>query len=439
MKKVLFATAFLASSLLSIPISAREPEIDLFTLCSKFPQNSKCKNFEAPIPLEERDGQEASCRFVLGDFQENAGCKIKLTEDTLTFYQEQGDKIEQIDNKRMTIEYNIPLEQIFISNNQIWNGVHRWEIAYSEDAETESENSTNTLILLSDEELSKAIADNLYDRTIVDSIDLLYRNFKPVKNDDTDLEALVQRLTETKECIGCNLENAELAGIDLSRANLEGANLEGANLEGTNLQAAYLMGVNLKNANLSGADLGGAILPLSRLQNATLKGTGLQAANLHGADLRQANLEQAYLRAPAFLQEANLQRANLVGADLRGTNFTKADLTEADLQSANLRDTNVKLDDIPSGYTAGEAALDYLIGVPIFSLSNSGVDFKTNLTEANLTGANLKEARLEEVYVTDTNFSDANLVGAKIESTNLEEANFCGATFSDETPLTEKC
>ncbi|VEP18870.1 Pentapeptide repeat protein [Hyella patelloides LEGE 07179] len=439
-KKILFISTLVLSSFLSPSIFAQEAEVDLFTLCSKFPHNSKCKDFEAPIPLKERAGEAANCQVFLGDFQKNAACKIKLTEDTLTFYQEQGDKIEQLDDQRLTVEYSIPLERIFISNNQIWNGVYRWEISYLEDAKTETKNSSNTLIVLTNEEMSKAIAEKFYNHTIADSIDMLAQAQEAtITENNLDTKAQVQQLIETKECIGCNLENADLSGVDLEQANLEGTNFAGANLEGANLKNSYLMGANLEGANLNLAELGGAIFVLTQLNNATLKAANLQATNLHGADLRQADLEKASLRAPAFLQEANLQQANLVAADLRGANFYRADLTEANLQSANLRDTNVKLKNIPSGYTAGEIALDYLIGVPIFGLSNSGVDFKTNLIEANLTGANLREARLEQVSITDTNFSNANFVGAKIESTNLEEANFCGATFSDETPLSEKC
>lgn len=439
MNKILLTTTLLLNSLLSPLSLAQETEIDLFTLCSKFPQNSKCKNFDAPIPLKERAGEEASCQLFLGDFQKNAACKISFKDDTLTFYQEQGDKIEQLEDKRVSIEYKIPLERIFLTNKQVWNGVYRWQIAYLEDAETETKNSSNNLILLTNEELAKAIADKLYNRTIPESIDMLSRSTATTKtNTDTDTTAQVKQLIETKECIGCNLQNADLAGVDLEKANLEGANLEGANLEGANLTNSYLMGANLKGANLNVAELGGAILALTQLNNATLQAANLQATNLHGADLRQADLEKASLRAPALLQEANLQGANLQEADLRGANFYRADLTEANLQSANLRDTNVKLKNIPGNYTAGEAALDYVIGVPIFGLSNSGVDFKTNLTEANLTGANLKEARLEQVYITDANFSDADFTGAKIESTNLEEANFCGATFTEETPLSKQ-
>ena len=54
---------------------------------------------------------------------------------------------------------------------------------------------------------------------------------------------LVKQLQETKQCPGCNLQNANLQGTNLKGANLSNANLQGANLKGVNLQ-----GTNLKGA-----------------------------------------------------------------------------------------------------------------------------------------------------------------------------------------------
>jgi uncharacterized protein YjbI with pentapeptide repeats len=433
MKKLLLTATLIISSLLSQSSLAQE-EIapELYELCAKFPLNTKCKEIEVPISLKDRMGETASCQLFLGEFQKNAACKISFKDNTLIFYQEQGDKLERLEDERATVEYKIPLDRIFLTNKQIWNSIYRWEIAYLEDTEAETKNSSNNLILLTNEEFSKAIAKNLDSHTISESIDMLAQ-----AKTNTNITADVSQLIETKECVGCNLQNADLAGVDLERANLEGANLQGANLEGANLANSYLMGANLKGANLNVAELGGAILALAQLNKAKLQATNLQATNLQGADLRQANLEKAALQAPALLQEANLQGANLSAADLRGTNFYRADLTNANLQSANLKDIKVKLQDIPGDYLTGEAALDYLVGGIFLVSSNSKVDFKTNLTEANLTGANLKEAQLEQVAVTNTNFSNADFTGAKIESTNLEEANFCGATFTEETSLSK--
>ncbi|NJR64679.1 MAG: pentapeptide repeat-containing protein [Leptolyngbyaceae cyanobacterium CRU_2_3] len=66
----------------------------------------------------------------------------------------------------------------------------------------------------------------------------------------------IQSLLETKQCLDCNLQGANLARLDLKQTNLEGANLKGANLRGASLGNANLERANLQNANLEGADLG---------------------------------------------------------------------------------------------------------------------------------------------------------------------------------------
>jgi hypothetical protein len=63
-----------------------------------------------------------------------------------------------------------------------------------------------------------------------------------------------------KNCPGCNLLKADLAGADLSHANLAGANLAEADLRQANLRKANLKGANLYKADLTGADMSGAEL-----------------------------------------------------------------------------------------------------------------------------------------------------------------------------------
>ena len=81
------------------------------------------------------------------------------------------------------------------------------------------------------------------------------------------------KLKATKNCLGCDLTQANLTGADLSNANLTGAKLHKANLHGTNLTKTDLTG-----AALNGADLTGA-----KLESANLTGARLYRANLTGA------------------------------------------------------------------------------------------------------------------------------------------------------------
>jgi len=444
MNKQLLTAALILGLLFPNSSLAQDEEVnlaDLYRLCSRFPYNSKCKGFEIPITLKNREGNKASCQLRNGNYKKNSACKVNFTEDSLIFYQEQGSKIEELDDERISIEYIVPFEKIFVYNTRNWNNVYRWEISYLVESKDKEQNITNFLTLITNDESSEIIDENLDDISVQTSIARLSSAQEAETSQiNSDTNQQLQQLLETKECIRCDLQNAELAGVNLKKANLEGANLKGANLEGINLKEAYLIGANLEGVNLNDANLGGANLTLAQLTNATLVDADLQGVNFQAANLKQANLQEAYLRAPTFLQEANLQEANLMGTDLRGASFFKADLRQANLQGANLKDTNVDLKNIPGDYKISEILLDQLvIGLPIFGATNSGTDFKTDLQQANLEGANLQEARFEEVFVTGANFNRANLTNAKFEDTDLEEASLCGTIMPDGTISEQSC
>jgi uncharacterized protein YjbI with pentapeptide repeats len=91
----------------------------------------------------------------------------------------------------------------------------------------------------------------------------------------------VQKLSETGDCVMCDLRGADLSG----------ANLSGADLSGT-----FLIGADLSDANLSGADL--SSLPGGRtllLLDADLRGTDLSNVDLSGIDLSGALMRGAIL------------------------------------------------------------------------------------------------------------------------------------------------
>lgn len=435
MKNKLLTTALCSVSLLitnfNLAIAETTDIRELYSLCSKFPLNSRCKEFELPIPLKERSGEIVSCtfNFNLSPDEAKRKCKLELKEDSLTIYQEYGKEIEPLDEQRATQEIKIATKNIFVSNYRTYGSFHRWELGFLADGNSEIENSTNFVVLIAGANLGDYLAKNpslptnFSDRSALISLENVTRN--------NDIEGQVQQLLSNKECIRCNLQGADLSGADLRFANLEGANLEGANLQKAQLKQAYLVGANLSEANLIEADLNSANLTLAKLPNSVLKNADLKGVNLQAADLEKADLQTANLRAPALLQGANLTEANLSNSNLKGANFDRANLTEANLTEADLRDTNVSLKGIPGNYTIGERVLDTLIRVPIFRITNSGVDFKTSLQGANLEGANLQDALLEEVSLIDTNLSKVNFSGAELEKTDLETANVCATTMPD--------
>jgi uncharacterized protein YjbI with pentapeptide repeats len=130
----------------------------------------------------------------------------------------------------------------------------------------------------------------------------------------------IQRLLETKQCVGCDLSGANLSGADLREANLGGADLYGADLQGADLQGANLTDAQLDNANLDGADL----------REVTLQWTNLEGANLQRADLSSVNLEWAHLVA-TDLREANLKQAKLNTFDLGSVNLCGATMPDGSL------------------------------------------------------------------------------------------------------------
>lgn len=155
----------------------------------------------------------------------------------------------------------------------------------------------------------------------------------------------LRQLLSTKECLGCELNNAGLrlaklaganiSGANLSQANLDQANLSGANLSGADLSGAILYRANLNGANLRGANLSGANLNGAYLANADLTGANLNFANFNGAVLANAILTGAYL------DNAMLQGAiSIPNGTLQPQDYYK--LAYADARAGNHRSAIAK-------------------------------------------------------------------------------------------------
>ena len=103
---ILFSTQFALSTSI---VNAQDGN-ELYNLCSRFPLNSKCKGYEAPISLKDRLGIEAKC--LISSQEEVEECKINLTEESVTFYLETGDDLNILDGQKDTQEIEIPLAAI---------------------------------------------------------------------------------------------------------------------------------------------------------------------------------------------------------------------------------------------------------------------------------------------------------------------------------------
>ncbi|MEN8136016.1 MAG: pentapeptide repeat-containing protein [Thermodesulfobacteriota bacterium] len=211
----------------------------------------------------------------------------------------------------------------------------------------------------------------------------------------------LDRLLKTKICKKCNLEGANLAGVDLSRGNIDGANLKGADLHDSNLRGLRAWKTDFESANLHGANLQDADMGNANLHKANLKKARLQKVYLFGANLQEANLQEANLYL-ASMQEANLQKVNLFktklrlvslsNANLQGANLEKADLRKAILHGANLRRANLHKADLR----------------------------EAQFEKCDLRGAKLQRARMKGTF----------LYKAMLDGKDLEYAKKSGAQFN---------
>lgn len=110
MKKQLLITFTILGSLFHSYSLAQEVDNDLFNLCSKFPLNSKCKDYETPISLENRSGEQAKCIFSGQEKPEK--CKVNVTDSSLEFYTETGEKLDILEEAKDTKELTIPFSAI---------------------------------------------------------------------------------------------------------------------------------------------------------------------------------------------------------------------------------------------------------------------------------------------------------------------------------------
>ncbi|MGK7916150.1 MAG: pentapeptide repeat-containing protein [Prochloraceae cyanobacterium] len=441
-------------------------EIDLYSLCSKFPHNSRCKGYQPPIALKNRPGDEGKCSFlsgVSGQINQFSKCKVNFTENQLAVYLEEGKRLEILDDKRTTREITIPLSNIasfnyFESEKDNSPGTmagagfgliggligaafydlqqfSEIEIGFKSQSALESQHLSYTTVLL-DTEKGVALGKRL-EHLIGNELQLSYEPKSYAQTETPNLELRAQ-LLKTNECLECDLR-----GIDLRQADLKGANLTRANLERANLSGADLSGANLEGSNLRGANLEKAILRNADLSTESFLRTNLQNANLSYADLSDADLNGANL-VNANLSNANLEKANLSDADviagsysykfsthLKGANLVNVNLTDADLNRVSL--VNADLSD---------ADLDgaSLVNADLSDADLDGASLvKVNLSNADLDGASLVKVNLSDADLDGTSLVKAHLNGANLSNTDLSDSNLCNTIMPDGSGSRQGC
>jgi uncharacterized protein YjbI with pentapeptide repeats len=98
-----------------------------------------------------------------------------------------------------------------------------------------------------------------------------------------DPAAVARVKADKRDCVGCNLQ-----GADLSHFCVKGGNLTGANFDRVKAHYMCMSQANFTRVTFRGADLTGANLANSNLTDADLTGARLEITSLKGADLSHA-------------------------------------------------------------------------------------------------------------------------------------------------------
>ena len=133
---LMFSTSWTVFSLASSTITLAQPEVELYSLCSKFPLNSRCEGYEIPVSLKQRSGHKGACNLVNTQLPPEATeiviqesmtpeteevfeqvelsgkCKIVLSQNMLTVYVEYGDSLDHLEEEKATKQVNVPLESV---------------------------------------------------------------------------------------------------------------------------------------------------------------------------------------------------------------------------------------------------------------------------------------------------------------------------------------
>lgn len=128
-------------------------------------------------------------------------------------------------------------------------------------------------------------------------------------------QALAQNATEIARaragasCPGCNLFQADFAGLRLLGRDYSGARLRQADLSLSTMSRTRFVGSDLRDVNGYGGVFTGADFSRTNLTHATFVGAYLEGADFLGADLEGLNLSGAELQHSRGLSQRQLDRA----------------------------------------------------------------------------------------------------------------------------------
>lgn len=75
---------------------------ELYHLCSRYPRNSNCTDYEVPVALADREGTVGECKLYIEEKSTKGRCKVDITEDSVVAYIETGSKLSLLEGEQAT-------------------------------------------------------------------------------------------------------------------------------------------------------------------------------------------------------------------------------------------------------------------------------------------------------------------------------------------------
>ncbi len=186
----------------------------------------------------------------------------------------------------------------------------------------------------------------------------------------SDIERLIGKGPRT--LIDCDLDEADLSGLDLTRWRFERCNLRRSDLAGAKLERTVWQGcrgpfANFSGANLSEAEFVGGDWNNCAMRRATLTSTRFTGSKLTGADFTEAramhiHFEEVLLvsaKLPGFsFRKESLRRVDLSGADLRKGDFRMTVLEDCSLREAMVAGSRFEGSDLRGADLGGLRLVD---------------------------------------------------------------------------------
>lgn len=288
------------------------------------------------------------------------------------------------------------------------------------------------------------------------------------------VQADLESLLSTNECIRCDLSGADLSGKTLTKAKLDGANLTGADLTNTILRMADLQEVNFRNANLTFTVFEAADLYKANFDGANLEGTVFDGAYLvetifGGETLVRDTSKEVLTKDPASgdiavvkdtIKEQQVSK-KIADGPRQGQNIASTEpmLTVLDvealpaLKSRDMGQSVKSLTQVPQGLggdpsryapnpilnITGFKPLEAEPAVEEDSVNPNSPMSKDDLLDqvgdtqmcvgCDFSGMDLADKKFKGIYLEGGKFEGANLEGANLQSANLKGANLRNANL----------